>query len=132
MKKEKLITEIYNLSDEDSKILNEGWGRTLFSWLLVGVGGWAIYRSIRALADKKSKKCGIFHVGKKRDLCMAKETVAEIKQIIKITQDAKKRICPKSKNPEKCSQKADNTLAKLQIKLKKAEERLAKQVQKMK
>lgn len=132
MKKEKLITEFYNLSDEDFKILNEGWGKTLFAWMLIGPLGWAIYRGIRAMADKKSEKCGTLSIGAKRDLCLAKETVKEIKQVIKMAQDAQKKICPKTKNPEKCKQKAEQTLEKLQLKLKKAEEKLAKQLQKMK
>ena len=99
--------------------LNEGIVKTIAGMVLLGGPQfWAIYRAIRATVDKKSAQCGIFGVGKKRDICLLKVKADEQNKLAQFQLKALAE-CKKQKNPQDCERKVKESSDKFKQKAQK-------------
>jgi len=103
--------------------LNEGGWKTLAGFILIGPVYWAAYRALRAAFDEKSKQCGIFGIGRKRDVCLwklrAEKYRKEAALFSKVAKD-----CGQSKDPAKCKASVAEKVAKSNAKAKELEEKI--------
>lgn len=116
-KKAEQINEMYK-SDEIQTRLQEGVLKTLFGMFLIGPGGWAVYRAIRAAVSEKSKRCGAFAIGRERDVCLMKVKEEEARKMAALLQKEMKN-CKEAKNPQKCMEVGKKKIQKYQDRAKK-------------
>jgi len=103
--------------------LNEGGWKTIGGMLLTNPIYWAAYRAIRAAFDAKSKKCGVFGIGRKRDVCLWKLKAEQARKEAAIF---KKGLsdCAKHPNPNQCKAKGLAAVQKALGKAKKFEDKI--------
>lgn len=91
--------------------LNEGGWKTVAGMLLTSPIHWAAYRGIRAIFDKKSARCGVLAIGRKRDVCLwklrAEEATKNASVFTKALAD-----CKKHPAPEVCRAQGQKAIAK--------------------
>lgn len=104
-------------------IIQEGGWKTLAGVFLLGPAGWALYRAIRAMVDKKSRQCGIIAIGRERDVCLWKLRAEENQKLAQLINSNLKN-CKSSKNPEKCMNKGKELVRKYNEKAKKYMDRI--------
>lgn len=103
--------------------LNEGWAKTIFGVFLLSPAGWLMYRTIRGIFSKASRKCGMFSVGKQRDMCLLRAKITKYNKLVNLIKREMKN-CDKSKNPEKCKAKGQAKIENWMEEIKELEGRL--------
>jgi len=108
-------------------ILNEIEKGTIRTFLgpLGFLGIWPIYRSIRALASEKSRRCGAFAIGYERYICLSKVKIEENKKLIEFIKNTMKK-CSETKNEKKCQKEGLKAIKKLENNIKKHEDKIKK------
>ena len=103
--------------------LNEGGWKTIGGMLLTNPIYWAAYRAIRAAFDAKSKKCGVFGIGRERDVCLWKLKAEQARKEASIF---KKGLsdCAKHPKPDQCKAKGMAAVQKTLGRAKKFEDKI--------
>ena len=94
------------------------------SIMAFGLGGWGLWRAIRAATDKASKKCGTFTISDKRDACIVKARIEDCDRKIKFIENRKRKDCKEKRDPDKCRKSAKELIEKQKDKKKKYKKRL--------
>lgn len=76
-----------------------------------------IWRTIRGLLQECNRKCGIFEVSQKRDICLCDCRIQNYEKQIKLFERLKK-ICSKQKNPKRCVSSVDAKIFSFRKKIK--------------
>jgi len=120
--------EIVNARFE-AHALNEGGWKSIGGMLLLNPVYWAAYRAIRAAFDAKSKKCGVFGIGRQRDVCLWKLKAEEARKEASIF---KKGLsdCAKHPKPDLCKSKGLAAVQRSLLKAKKFEDKIKSYSQK--
>jgi len=103
--------------------IEESIPKSILGIALVGPGGWLMYRTIRAAFDEKSKKCGVYGVGRVRDVCLWKARADKHKKLANLLKKAKSN-CSKHKDPSACVSKLNAQIAKEKMKYKNQMEKI--------
>lgn len=123
-----IIPKVDSITEQiinDRFLVSESALRSIFGILLLTPGLWIAYRGIRAALSERSKKCGIFGMGKERDICMLKVKAQNAKAMVGLVQKSMVN-CKQSKNPQKCIAVGQNKIKEFQNKAKKYEDKIKK------
>ena len=104
--------------------LNEGGWKSAAGIFLFGIY-WPLYRALRATFDEKSKKCGVFGIGRKRDVCLWKLRAEQKKKEAGIFKRSLAK-CGQHADPENCKAKTKEVIAKALDKAKQFENKISK------
>jgi hypothetical protein len=111
-------------SDAVQKKLQEGVLKTVFGMFLLSPPGWVVYRGVRAMFSKASRKCGALSIGSQRDLCLLRAKVQKFEKLINLVKREMKN-CSQAKNPDKCKQSGRDKLEKWESELKMVKGRIS-------
>ena len=97
----------------------------LFLTMLAHLGTMAAYRTIRARFDEKLRRCGVYGAGFKHMLCMLVARREETMRKISVIKASRSK-CSQTVDPKACEMVLQRRINKLELKLKKYDEKLVK------
>ena len=97
----------------------------LFLVMLAHLGTMAAYRTIRARFDEKLRRCGVYGAGFKHMLCMLVARREETMRKITVIKASRSK-CSQTVDPKACEMVLQRRINKLELKLKKYDEKLVK------
>ena len=112
---ESFVNERFENHFINEQYLEEGGWKTAAGIFFTTPAIWAMYRVIRAGFDKKSAQCGVFSIGRKRDVCLWKLRAEENKKFAQLQMKA----LSSCKNDKKCQEKVKGSVKKFEDKAKK-------------
>jgi hypothetical protein len=92
------VAEKLNISENINVLTEAGVIGNLAGIFFIGPHWWLLYRSISAIFDKHKRKCGIYTISNRRDLCILESKIEYEKNKIKFLQKLKN---DKTTTPEK-------------------------------
>jgi len=122
---EEIVNERFAASDVSNILVQEGTMKTILGMILLSPPGWIIYRSLKAMAAERQRRCGVLAIGKARDACLVAADLEIGKRTIALLKSSVKN-CAKSPDPDKCKAKIASEIKKHEAKMAKAKAKLGK------
>jgi len=120
-----IVNERFAVHSLNEQFIKEGTLKTILGMILLSPPGWVIYRSLKAMAAERQRRCGVLAIGKSRDACLVAADVEVAKRTIALLKSSVKN-CSQSPKPDKCKAKIASEIKKSEQKIAKAKARLGK------